>query len=239
LSRDDIGSGRLRDERGGRVPDQPSEDWFENAWAVREENVYHALFGDIGPGIYPLDADLFTKVFHQESIDPRWVTHGVFACPANATRPNWLYVSSGLSNAWDAASPNPDVLSGLGSEFLLECPQQSNWALALMRRMVAFQILLSVGRFPGKNILALWDRIPLRGPIDGASSALTWVMLAPSQRFAGEQQLPSGRFQFMQFIGITEDEAEYARRSGGDNLLALLGQRNAASVTDPKRLTVL
>ncbi len=221
------------------MSDQTWQQWFEESWAVREEKLYRALFGDIGPGIYPLDADLFSSVFHQESVDPRWLTHGVFECPANDSRRNWLYVSSGLSNAWEADSPKPDGLSGLGCEFIFECRQQSGWALVFLRRMVAFQILLSVGRFPNKGPLEIWDRIPLRAPIDGASSALNWVLLAPSPNFGEPQQLPSGRFRFLQFIGITEDEAEYARKNGSDKVLALLTGGNAAPITDPTRQTVL
>src|SRR5271165_5203323 len=157
------------------MAEQTWQEWFENAWAVREESIYRGLFGDLGPGIYPLDAALFTTVFRQESIDPRWLTEGVFECPPSGAMQNWLYVSSGLSNAWEADKPNPNEPSGLGCEFIVECPQQSRWALVLLRRMVAFQILLSVGRFPGKGLLQVWDRIPLRAPIDGSSSALTWV----------------------------------------------------------------
>jgi hypothetical protein len=221
------------------VAEQTWQEWFEGAWAVREETLYRTLFGEIGPGIYPLDAELFTTVFQQKSVDPRWLTEGVFECPPNGARENWLYVSSGLSNAWEADASNPGKASGLGCEFIFECPQQSRWALVLLRRMVAFQILLSVGRFPGKGPLQIWDRIPLRGPIDGASSALNWVLLAPSLNFGEPQQLPSGQFQFMEFIGITEDEAEYARKDGSDKLLPLLTRRNAAPVTEPTRLTVL
>lgn len=219
--------------------DQTWQDWFEGVWAVRENGLYRTLFGDIGPGIYPLDAELFKAVFQQESIDPRWLTEGVFECPPNADRQTWLYVSSGLSNAWEAESPNPSELSGLGCEFILECPQQSRWALLLLRRMVAFQILLSCGRFPGKGPLEIWDRIPLRVPIDGSSSALNWVLLAPSPSFGEPQQLPSGRFQFMQFVGITKDEAEYAQKNGGDQLLDLLKRHNAAPATDSTRVSIL
>jgi len=68
---------------------------------------------------------------------------------------------------------------------------------------------------------------------------LNWALVAPSPNFGGVQQLPSGRFQFMQFMGITEDEAEYARQRGGEHLLSFLQQRNAAPVTDPTRRTVL
>jgi Suppressor of fused protein (SUFU) len=158
-------------------------------------------------------------VFKQELIDPRWLTEGVFECPPSGARQNWLYVSSGLSNSWNADSRKPNELSGLGCEFILECPHQSRWALLLLRRMVAFQILLSCGGYPGKGPLQIWDRIPLRAPIDRSLSALNCVLLIPSPSFGEPQQLPSGRFQFMQFVGITDDEAEYARENGGDKLL--------------------
>lgn len=215
------------------------QEWFEHTWAVREENIYRSLFGEIGSGIYPLDFDLFTGQFRQTSIDPRWLTHGVFESQPNGTRASWLYVSSGLSNAWEADAEKPDEVSGLGCEFIIECNSQSPWALLLLRRMVAFQILLSVGRFEGKGLLHVWDRIPLRAPIDGISSNLNWLLLTPAPRFAEEQVLPSGRFNFLEFIGITEDEANFGRNNGGDRLLALLLQREAAPVTDPGRESVM
>jgi hypothetical protein len=221
------------------VGDQAWQAWFEDAWAVREQGLYRAHFGNLGLGIFPLDAEMFTTQFHQKSIDPRWLTEGVFECPPSGTRTSWLYVSSGLSNAWEADSPNPDEASGLGCEFVLECPRQSIWALLLLRRMVAFQILLSVGRFPDKGLLEIWDRVPLRAPIDGLSSALNWVLLTPHPLFHGPQQLPSGRFQFVHFVGVTEDEAEYARKSGSEELVKLLTPRSVWPVTDPSRQTVL
>jgi hypothetical protein len=110
---------------------QTWQEWFENAWAVREENIYRSLFDDIGSGIYPLNSELFTGQFRQTSIDPRWLTHGVFESKPSRTRASWLYVSSGLSNAWEADSAKPDGASGLGCEFIIECPSQSTWALLL------------------------------------------------------------------------------------------------------------
>ena len=54
------------------IADQASQEWFEDAWAVREDSIYRSLFGDIGSGIYALDAELFTGQFRQASVDPRW-----------------------------------------------------------------------------------------------------------------------------------------------------------------------
>ena len=221
------------------MADQTWQEWFENAWAVREENIYRRLFGDTGSGIYPLDAELFTGQFGQTSVHPRWLTHGVFESKPNGTRESWLYVSSGLSNAWEADCTKPDEVSGLGCEFIFECPSQSMWALLLLRRMVAFQILLSVGRFEGKGLVQMWDRVPLRAPIDGTSSKLNWVLLVPAPNFSERQLLPSGQFQFLEFIGITEDEADFARSNGSDKLLAVLTERKAAPITDPNRESVL
>ena len=46
---------------------------LERSWEYREETLYRRLFGDTGPGIYPLDMDLLRNVFKQEQIDPRWL----------------------------------------------------------------------------------------------------------------------------------------------------------------------
>lgn len=212
--------------------------WFEDAWAFREETLYPKLFGSLGTGIYPLDSGLFTSVFRQDSFDPRWLTHGVFECAPTVERENWVYVSSGLSNAWEASSPEPNKWSGLGCEFIIQSPTQAQWALLFLRRMVAFQILLACGKFPGKPLVTVSDRIPLGTAIDGASSKLTWTLVAPSPAFAGIQQIPSGRFQFFQFIGITDDEAEYARGNSSQELLDLLLTQKLAPVTDPSRDSV-
>ena len=221
------------------MTDETWQTRFEEAWEFREEKLYPAHFGPQQQGIYVLDGQLFTDVFQQESYDPRWLTHGVFEFAPTEDRSSWIYVSSGLSNAWEADVPEPNGPSGLGSEFVIQCPAQSRWGLLLLQKMVAFQILLAAGRFSGRGLLGIWDRIPLRAPIDGKQSQLTWVVLTPTTEYAGPQQLPSGQFQFSQFVGITEKEAEYARASGSEELLRLLLKHKAAPITNPNRASVL
>jgi hypothetical protein len=223
---------------GSAMADQARQAWFEEAWAFREDKLYRSHFGASTDGIYVLDAEMFRSVFHQDAIDPRWLNHGVIEFKPTAERPNWVYVSSGLSNAWEADAPEPDSVSGLGCEFLFQCPTQAPCALLLMRRMVAFQLLLAAGRFPAKGLLAIWDRVPVRGPIDGKNSQLTWLMLAPATDFVGVQQLPSGQFQFIQLVGITENEAEYARAKGSEELFRMLLAQKAAPVTDAGRASI-
>ena len=222
-----------------RMPEQSWKDWFEHTWAVREEELYPSLFGELGTGIYPLTADLFTATFPNDPVDPRWLHDGVFECPPTPARRSWLYVSSGLSNPWDADHSTTQAVSGLGCEFVLQSVDRSQWAVRLVQRIVAFQIMLSVGRFPGKELLQVWDRIPLRAAIDGGSSVLTSLLLAPASEFAGIKRLPSGDFELIELIGITDDEVGYAKRNGGDKLFELLLARGAAPVTKPKRVSVL
>jgi hypothetical protein len=221
------------------MPTSEWQEWFEAAWADREERLYPSLFGTMPNNIYPLGPDAFEGMPMSAGMDPRWFTIGVIECGPNEKRANWLYVSSGLSNAWEADAPDPDSLSGLGCEFVLQTGDQAPWALLLLRRMVAFDLCLAHGRFPGKSALQLWARIPLRAPIDGRSSSLTFLLLAPMTGHEGTQQILSGHFQLLNFIGITEDEAALAREHGGDRLYRNLLERGAAPITRPERKSIL
>lgn len=209
--------------------------WFEAAWEQREEQVYRSLFGDLGPGIYPLDPSLFRDA----EVDPRWLTHGVFESPPNAQRESWLYVTSGLSNAWHAEQPEPDGWSGMGRELLLETREQSPWALYLLRHFCAYQLLLSAGHFGERPLLDEWDRMRLGNPIDGAGSLVESVLFIAAPGFPGTQQLLSGRFDFLQLVGLTAAEHTWAQAEGYPELLQRLAQAGASPVIDPRRASVL
>jgi len=213
--------------------------WFERAWVVREEEVYPRLFGAISPSICVLTPDMFLETFKQENFDPRWLTYGVFECPPSGARRSWLYVSSGLSNAWEDDKPNPEGVSGLGMEFVLETPDQATWALQRLQHVVVFQILIACGRYPGRELLDLYDRIPLRGPISPEPSDLTWLMLAPPSGYTSAFQLPTGSVHILTVVGITDDEAAHARSHGGETLLDLLRAGAAYPVTNRRRKSLV
>ena len=73
--------------------------FLEECWKEREEISYKDIFGDIGPNIYPLSAQVFNRM-NADTIDSRWLTHGVFRCPPTASRKSWAYVTSGMLNPW-------------------------------------------------------------------------------------------------------------------------------------------
>lgn len=216
-----------------------NKDWFEAAWEQREETIYRQLFGDIGKGIYPLDINLFEKDFNCQEIDPRWLHVGVFECPPTKDRKNWVYVTSGLSNAWEDEAPNPNDWSGLGGEFLIQTVEQSKWALFLARKLAAYQILLAVQHFGDRSLLEFGDRMAPQGPIDGDESALEALVVVPSPDFGGEMKLLSGTFEFLQVVGITPEEHAYAKQHGSDVLQEKLLAAGASPVIDPMRESIV
>ncbi|MCG8588693.1 MAG: suppressor of fused domain protein [Proteobacteria bacterium] len=218
-----------------------SDSFLEQVWENREEVVYRRLFGATGDGIYPIPAAVFTGVFQQDP-DPRWIHLGVFACPPHDSRDHWLYVSSGLTNPWELErSPEEDdCLSGLGVEYIFETSEPGDWAIQLLHRVVAFDVLLSHGRYPGREPLKPGDRIPVRGPIQpGTASELTWLLITRSPTYSEPCRLESGEFHFLHAVGVTESEAALAREEGVDALVPRLETHDAYPVTRPTRSTVV
>jgi hypothetical protein len=214
---------------------QEWEEWFKRVWGHREETVYPSLFGGQSRGIFPVQAEMITDVFKQETLDPRWLHYGVIEFAPTDSRSSWLYVTSGMSNDWEAQQPDPTTPSGLGCEFIFETVKQSHWAILRLLHLTVFQILLCHGRYPDRDALTDFDRVPLRSSIRPEPSVLTYLMLAPPSRFPREVDLESGPFAFYQVVGISDAEAAYAKSKGGQALLELLNSHNYFPVTDPDR----
>jgi len=143
-----------------------------------------------------------------------------------------------MSNDWEADRPDATTPSGLGCEFVVETIRQAEWAILRLLHVMTFQILLCHGRYPGREPLSDFDRIPLGGPICPGASLLTYFILAPPTRFRRTAQLESGSFDFFQGVGISAAEAAYARSNGSSALLELLNAHNHFLVTDPDRSEV-
>jgi len=216
-------------------PSDAWQEWFERVWQYREEELYPALFGSSRKGIFTVQADMLTGTFKQESFDPRWLHYGVFEFAPSSSRNSWLYVTSGMSNDWEAERPNPDAVTGLGCEFVMETPQSAQWAIFRLLHAMTFQILLCHGRYPGRDPLGDYDRLPLRSSIRAEPSALTFLMLAPPIGFSRQAKLESGSFEFSQIVGITEEEAEYARSHDGAALVEILQAKGGFPITNPDR----
>lgn len=212
----------------------PLRKWFERAWEYREAELYPDLFGREWKGIYPLSAEIFAQTFKQSNIDPRWLHHGVFQFAPTARRRSWLYVTSGMSNDWESEIPNPKRPSGLGCEFILEAVSESQWAIVRLLHIMAFQILLAHGRYPGRERLSTYDRLPLKTSLVGTSQ-LTFLILTPPHQVPMTAQLESGRFDFFHIAAVTDSEAAYAREQGSEELFERLARAGCHPVINPDR----
>jgi hypothetical protein len=211
---------------------------LEEVWRIREEQVCPSLFGGTGRGIFTLSEGVFQGRFRQIDVDPRWLFLGVFEFAPTTTRPFWIYVTSGHSNPWNEAPGSfvPDGPSGAGVEFLFATKEQGEWAIRQVLNLLAFDLLLRAGRYPGKPPFADGDRIPLRSPVNNDPACVLRNMLVS---FAGETwpgfNLPSGAVRFLTLVGVSDAEVSYAKTAGSEVLATALSANGYYPVTDTHR----
>ncbi len=229
----------MTDSEQPRPENDPFAEWFERIWSHREETVYAALFGDVGEGIYPAQASTYERYGHQPH--PGWLNHGVFGCPPGEHRQSWLYVTSGLSNPWnlDAPGRDPTGFSGLGFELAIETPEPADWAVTLLHNLMAYELLVAVGRYEGQELFEYGNRVPLNGSISPRlESALRWLLVTQPKHYDSAFDLESGRVDVFHFVGASDAEVEFARQADQDQLIALLEQQGACPITDAARASL-
>lgn len=215
---------------------------LEEVWRIREEEVYPKLFGPTSRGIFTPSLHIFANQFNVPDPDPRWLHHGVIEFAPTPERSSWIYVTSGLSNPWEVEPHqyDPDGPSGSGVEMVLQAVEQSDWAIQVLLRMLAFDLLLAAGKFPGAAPLGMGDRVPLRAPINGEAACLVrnLVVVEPEGTASGFN-LPSGTADFVSFTGATDAEIAFAKANSSGDLVERLRAAGAHPVTDPRRRSVI
>lgn len=76
------------------------------------------------------------------------------------------------------------------------------------------------------------------GPIDGGQSPLRHFALSQPTHYPATAQLPSGRFDLLHVVGISEAERDFAQAEGTRALIAALQAKGAFPVTDPQRPSI-
>lgn len=210
-------------------------DLLESVWEYREQTLYPSLFGQAAEEIFVLDANEFAT-FGAEA-DPRWLFLGVMVFAPTATRDSWLYVTSGGTTPWeiddDATAEDPSWIS---TELVIEASQRADWPIRALQRLLAYNVLLAHGHFGDVAPLCVGARGPLSS---GDDSLLRYVVIAQPSHYAAQAQLESGTLAFLQVVGITESERDYAKAHSSAALIERLTQAGACPVIDPKRQAVL
>jgi hypothetical protein len=210
--------------------------------AIRNDTVYPKLFGRARRGPFPLSPAIFLERFGQVDLDPTWMNMGVYEYAPAAGRPSWLYVTTGNSDPWEV-TPDDDQgagLSGAGVEFLFATKTPGDWAIAHLASMLAFDILLSAGRFEGKEPLQPGNWLPLKASIDGGKTGLIRNCIVTIPKGLPEGfDLPSGHVQCLTFTGVTDAEVAFMMQNTVQALIDRLTGKGGFPVTDPKRASTV
>ena len=215
---------------------------LEEVWRIREEDIYPALFGPESRGIFTLSQQFFADRFRQSDIDPRWMFYGVIEFAPTASRPSWLYVTSGHSNPWydEPKDYDPGRRSGAGVEFTLQTTSQGDWPIVALQYVQALDLLLQAGRYKGRHPLKPADCVPLGASIDGSNNGLLRnVMIAPAEGHTKAFELPSGKVDFLSLTAIADAERDHAESSSAEILLTKLRLMGHHPVNDPARASVV
>ena len=205
--------------------------FLEQAWEEREATVYPDLFGETEIGIYPLNHEIFSKNFNQNEIDPTWLHYGVMKYPPQEKHKSWVYITSGMSNPWEAASE--EEWSGLGMEFLLEAPDDSDTNILILLNLLAYNILLSCGIYGETPILDLGDRVPVK-----IEPNLTHLILSKPLKFPEQVKLVSGPFDILQVVGVTQSEWEFAKENSSEETVRKIANSHDF-IINPNRESVV
>lgn len=201
--------------------------FLEECWEEREEKTYKQIFGDTGPGIYPLSTQLFNRM-NADAVDPRWLTHGVFKCPPTEDRKTWAYITSGMSNPWEVESP--ENYSGLGVEFLMETNEEEMWAVEVLQTLMAYNLLLVAGKMGNYPPLDYGHRVPLT-----LSEGIKTMMFTQPINFPESFSIKSGRVNLLQVVGITPAELEFAKNASTVELKELIVSKTGGLFTSKDR----
>ncbi len=205
--------------------------FLEESWEDREEKSYKEIFGETGPGIFPLSNDIFDRM-KAKAVDPRWLTHGVFKCPPTENRSTWAYVTSGMSNPWEVEEA--EEYSGLGVEFLMETENEETWAVEVLQTLMAYNLLLVSGQMGDFPPLDYGHRVPL-----ALSESIKTMMFTYPINFPNSFSIKSGKVDLLQVVGITPSELEAAKQSSSEELKEKLVHITGGLVTCKERSSVM
>jgi hypothetical protein len=149
---------------------------------------------------------------------------------------HWHYVSYGLSELYEKETAEADV-SGFGFELTLRVKRGSEaeppvWGVDFLQNLAGYV-------FDTGNVLDVNHQFATGGPIArGEDTHMTAILLARDPQLP-VITTPFGRVDFLQIVGVTDDEYELTKDWGTEPLLGALAERDPLLVTDLHRASIL
>lgn len=150
--------------------------------------------------------------------------------------PHWHFVTYGFSELYEKDSDNTEI-SGWGFELTLRLATDAGsdeppiWAVVLLQGLARYV-------FQSGNVLDAGDYMNLNGPMGSEDTLLRSVLFTPDPELPAIDT-PHGRVEFLQVVGITDDEERAAKQWTTGGLLEILAEKLPLLVTDLGRGSVL
>lgn len=196
-----------------RQETQPDADVDAPGW-----DAIDAALAKLYPGIEP---------FHVAPGAGPYLGGGVQGISAYAAEGHWHLATYGLSELYVKESTDPET-SGFGYELTLRIPRSEeesrppDWPFLLLERVALTQL-------EGTDYRA-GSRLHVGGPIDGEASPLT-VLAFTADPQLGTIETPNGRLEFLQLVGVTEEQAEQMKQTTTAGVLAEMAADNQLLVS--------
>jgi hypothetical protein len=133
-----------------------------------------------------------------------------------------------MSNPWE--SEIPENYSGLGVEFLMETNEEEMWAVDVLQTLMAYNLLLAVGKMGEYPPLDYGNRVPL-----ALSESIKSMMFTQPVNFPVSFTIKSGMVDLLQVVGITPEELEYAKQTSSEELKEKILRNTGGLVTRKER----
>lgn len=158
---------------------------------------------------------------------------GIYGVSAYRLPGTWFLVTFGLSELYSKESENADV-SGWGFELTMRLPRSGtdgeppSWALALLARLGAYV-------FTNASPFGAGHRLDPGGPITGSAGTRLSAVAFTEDRQVPAVNTANGSLQFLQVVGITDDELVEMQETSTAQVLRRLTLQSPDLVTDPDR----
>lgn len=162
---------------------------------------------------------------------------GISVYKSETPVPHWHFVTYGFSELYDKELEDPEE-SGYGFELTFRLTRNKDameppaWALNLLQNMGRYV-------FNSGNVFRNGDYLDANGPIClGADTSLTALAFVSDPQLQS-MDTPNGHVQFLQMVGITNDELEAMQTWNTLGVLASGEEQIPSYVTDLNRKSLL
>ena len=150
--------------------------------------------------------------------------------------PHWHYISFGFTELYEKESDDEDV-SGWGFEltFRLKCGDEEEpplWPINLMQNLARYV-------FSSGNVFGNGHHMSCNGPIALAEETKLTALGFRIDPELGDMDTDNGHMEFLQMVGITDDEMHAMMCWDGDSFLNLMEQTLPLCVTDLSRNSIM